>query len=116
MNTDEVVARWAAEESAVRARLMAPGAAPRTQVFGRTGMQVFEAIFAGDLPPAPIGETMDFLAIHIEHGAAVFQGRPQRRHYNPLDTVHGGWTPRCSTRPWAAPFTRPWPPARASPH
>jgi uncharacterized protein (TIGR00369 family) len=21
----------------------------------------------------------------------VFQGRPQRRHYNPLGTVHGGW-------------------------
>jgi uncharacterized protein (TIGR00369 family) len=91
MNLDEVVARWAAEECAVRSRLMAPGAAPRTQVFGLTGMQVFEAIFAGELPPAPIGETLDFVAIHVEHGAAVFQGRPQRRHYNPLDTVHGGW-------------------------
>ena len=29
--------------------------------------------------------------MHIEPGHAVFQGRPQPRHYNPLGTVHGGW-------------------------
>src|SRR5215210_591844 len=54
-------------------------------------MEMFEAIFAGELPPAPIGDTLDFVPIHIEPGAASFQGRPQRRHYNPLGTVHGGW-------------------------
>jgi uncharacterized protein (TIGR00369 family) len=27
----------------------------------------------------------------MEHGHALFQGRPRANHYNPLGTVHGGW-------------------------
>jgi uncharacterized protein (TIGR00369 family) len=91
MNVQQVVARWDAEEKAVRVRLRDADAASPEQIAGRTGMEMFEAIFAGELPPAPIGATLDFVPIHIEPGAAVFQGRPQRRHYNPLGTVHGGW-------------------------
>lgn len=91
MQVDEVVAQWEADEARVLARQSAPGAAPRGKVFGRSGMEMFEAIFAGELPPPPINEAADILAIHIEPGIAVFQGRPNRRHYNPLGTVHGGW-------------------------
>lgn len=91
MEVDEVIARWEADEARVRARLCAPDAEPKGEVFSRSGMEMFEAIFAGELPPAPIGETLDFVPIHMEPGAAVFQGRPQRRHYNPLGSVHGGW-------------------------
>jgi acyl-coenzyme A thioesterase PaaI-like protein len=91
MDVDQVVARWEADEARIRARLSAPDAEPKAQVFGRSGMEMFEAIFSGDLPPAPIGDTLDFVPIHMEPGVAVFQGRPHRRHYNPLGTVHGGW-------------------------
>lgn len=91
MDVDQVVARWEAEETRVRARLSAPDAEPKGQVFGRSGMEMFEAIFCGELPPAPIGDTLDFVPIHMEPGVAIFQGRPHRRHYNPLGTVHGGW-------------------------
>ena len=92
MNVEETVARWRAEEAAVRARLAAgPGYARPDQVNGRTGLEMFEAIFAGELPRPPIGDTLDFVPIRIEAGLAVFQGRPQIRHYNPLGTVHGGW-------------------------
>jgi uncharacterized protein (TIGR00369 family) len=92
MNAEETAARWAAEEKAVRARLSeAPGVARPEQIVGRTGMEVLDAIFAGELPPAPIGDTLDFVPIHMEPGVAVFQGRPRHRHYNPLGTVHGGW-------------------------
>ncbi|MFU5804175.1 PaaI family thioesterase [Pseudomonas aeruginosa] len=91
MEVDEVVARWEADEARVRARQSAPGAEPRGKVFGRSGMELFEAIFSGDLPPPPINDTVNILAIHIEPGFAVFQGRPQKRLYNPLGTVHGGW-------------------------
>lgn len=91
MDVDEVVARWNAEETAVRARLLAPDCVPPAELASRTGQQLFNAIFAGELPPPPIGETLDFLPIHMEPGIAIFQGRPQRKHYNPLGTVHGGW-------------------------
>jgi len=92
MNAKDDTARWLAEETAVRARLAkAPGYASPDQIEGRSGLEVFAAIFSGELPRPPIGDTLDFVPIHIEFGAAVFQGRPNQRHYNPLGTVHGGW-------------------------
>jgi len=92
MNVEETIARWRAEEAAVRERLAAsPGYVRPEQLAGRTGMEVFQAIFAGSLPRPPIGDTLDFVPIHVEPGLAVFQGRPQLKHYNPLGTVHGGW-------------------------
>lgn len=90
MDIDAVLAQWSAQETAVRARLN-PGARPPASLAGLTGMELFAAIFAGDFPPAPMGLTLDFIPIHMEPGTAVFQGRPQRQHYNPLGSVHGGW-------------------------
>ena len=91
MMPDQILSSWREKEVAVRARLLAPGIAPPGQVFGMTGMEVFEAIFAGKLPPAPIGDSLDFIPVHMEPSVAIFQGKPQLRHYNPLGTVHGGW-------------------------
>ena len=92
MNVDETVGRWQAEEAAVRARLAAaPGVAHAAQISGRTGMEMLDAIFAGELPRPPIGDTLDFVPIHVEPGVAVFQGRPHAKHYNTVGTVHGGW-------------------------
>jgi len=52
------------------------------------------------LPSPYIAETLDFTRIEVEPGRAVFQGTPQRKHYNPLGSVHGGWfsTSRCELR------------------
>ena len=87
----EMLAQWEAQE-AERRKLKAPsGVARPEQVAGLTGMQFFEKMFSGEFPSPAIGETMDFIAIEIEPGRAVFQGRPSLRHYNPIGTVHGGW-------------------------
>ncbi len=92
---EQTLARWQAEEQAVRQRAdrggSTVGVATPAQVAGLTGLQVFEAIFAGQLPRPPIGDTLDFIPLAVQKGHAVFQGRPQTRHYNPLGTVHGGW-------------------------
>jgi uncharacterized protein (TIGR00369 family) len=86
----EVLARWRADEEAVRARFADAGVAAE-QAAGLSGMQFFEAIFAGRLPSPPIGRTLDFLPVLIEPGHAIFQGRPRPEHYNPIGSVHGGW-------------------------
>ncbi len=93
MAVDEVIAGWEADEARLRARfsVSASDAESNGQVFSRSGMEVFQAIFAGELPTPPIGDTLDFIPVHMELGVAIFQGRPQRHHYNPLGTVHGGW-------------------------
>jgi uncharacterized protein (TIGR00369 family) len=92
MPTTNVIEQWTQEEQAVRARLRAPGAPrPTLQLASLTGLETLQAIFDGELPAPPMGETLDFLPIRMSHGQAVFQGRPRRQHYNPLGTVHGGW-------------------------
>lgn len=92
MNPKETLARWCAEEAAVRARLRAaPGLASPAQVAGRSGLQIFQALLAGEIPPPPMAVTLDFTLIRIEPGFAQFQGRPGFRYYNPMGTVHGGW-------------------------
>jgi len=91
-SAEETLARWQAEEEALRSRPnRSIGVATREQVAGRTGMQVLAGIVSGELPRPPISDTLDFLLVHVEPGFAVFQGRPGRRHYNPLGSVHGGW-------------------------
>ena len=88
----ETLARWRAEEAAVRARLQTvPGVASPDQVAGRSGLQIFQALLAGEIPPPPMAVTLDFTLLYIESGLAVFQGRPGVAHYNPMGRVHGGW-------------------------
>ena len=86
-----VLAQWEARAAELRSRRGTSGVARPEQVAGMTGLQVFEAMFSGALPFPPFNETFDIMAVEIEPGRAVFQGRPQLRHYNPLGTVHGGW-------------------------
>ncbi|MBS0445934.1 MAG: PaaI family thioesterase [Proteobacteria bacterium] len=87
----KVLAAWQAQEEQLRQTMRQPGVARPEQVAGKTGLQFFEAIFSGEIPYPPIGETLDFIPVEMSPGRAVFQGRPQFRHYNPLGTVHGGW-------------------------
>ena len=87
-------AAWLEQETAVRARQahgVGTGVARREQVAGLTGLQVMQAALQGELPFAPIAQTMDFCLVEVSPGRAVFQGTPQHKHLNPLSTVHGGW-------------------------
>lgn len=89
---DPVLSQWQADEAAVRARQrLDAGVASRDMLAGKTGLQQMQALLDGETPRAPISETMDFLLVSVSDGVAVFQGRPQFKHYNPLGGVHGGW-------------------------
>jgi uncharacterized protein (TIGR00369 family) len=92
VNAESTLTRWREEERAVIGRMTGEaGWTSPEQLAGLSGLEVFEAMFAGRLPRPPIGDTLDFVPIRIERGLAVFQGRPQTKHYNPLGSVHGGW-------------------------
>jgi uncharacterized protein (TIGR00369 family) len=92
MGAEDTIVKWEAEEKAVRAKLQAiPGVARPEQVAGRTGLEMLEMMLAGALPPPPIASVLDFAILRVGPGTALFQGRPQFKHYNPLGVVHGGW-------------------------
>ena len=54
------------------------------------GFEQLMAIFGGDLPGAPIAETLGLDGFGGERGAIHVELVPQHRHYNPIGSVHGG--------------------------
>jgi uncharacterized protein (TIGR00369 family) len=95
MSSDDTLTAWNREFEAVRARMRATQAAPGfvtpAQMAGRSGLEVLQAMLAGELPYPHIAETLDFGLVSVSPGGAVFQGTPQVRHLNPMGGVHGGW-------------------------
>ncbi len=91
MTINQTLKNWEEQDKIIRNKLAPPAAIPVEKISMMSGMQVFKAIFSGDLPSPPIGDTLDFIPIHMEPGIAVYQGKPMLRHYNPMGTVHGGW-------------------------
>ena len=65
--------------------------ASRSVAAAMTGLQLMQAMLAGELPYPHIAETMDFALVEVDVGIAVFQGIPQVKHFNPMGGVHGGW-------------------------
>jgi uncharacterized protein (TIGR00369 family) len=95
MTPEETLALWNDERNAVVERMLAgggkPGLADPAMVAGKSGLEIMQAMLAGELPFPHIADTLDFSLVQVGPGKAVFQGTPQLKHYNPLGTVHGGW-------------------------
>jgi len=54
------------------------------------GFEQLRAFFDGRLPGAPIADTVGLENFGGEPGSIHVELVPERRHYNPLGTVHGG--------------------------
>ena len=54
-------------------------------------IDIFRKMVTREFPAPPISEQFDFLLSEIEHGRAVFEGKPKGNFYNPLGTIHGGF-------------------------
>jgi uncharacterized protein (TIGR00369 family) len=58
---------------------------------GLTGIEMLQAMIAGDLPAPPIAERLGFRLTEVADGTAVFVGEAGPHLLNPLGSVHGGW-------------------------
>lgn len=56
------------------------------------GVEVMRRVIRGEIPAPPITATLGFALVHAERGKAVFEGTTADWQYNPLGTVHGGWS------------------------
>jgi uncharacterized protein (TIGR00369 family) len=57
---------------------------------GRTGLEFLRAIASGELPAAPIAETLGFTLGAVDEGRVTFVLDAKEFHYNPIGSVHGG--------------------------
>jgi uncharacterized protein (TIGR00369 family) len=79
------------DKAAKPAKAMTFGLLPREEVTARSGLSFLSAMVAGEVPQPPIGATLGFHLAEVSEGYACFEGFPERRHYNPIGTVHGGF-------------------------
>ena len=56
------------------------------------GLQLLNAIMEGTLPAPPIQKALDFRLVEVARGYTVFASTPRFEYYNPLGSVHGGYT------------------------
>lgn len=57
-----------------------------------SGLEYLQRIVSGEYASLPIGEHLGFRIASVEKGRVTLLGNPDRRSYNLLNSVHGGWT------------------------
>ncbi len=68
------------------------GVVPLSEVARVSGLAFMEGIRDGRFPQAPITALLGFRLTEVEKGRAVFSGVPSAAYYNPIGTIHGGWS------------------------
>ena len=56
----------------------------------RPFLDMVAKMIRGDIPPAPIAETIGMRVAEVRPDFAVFEMEAGRRHANPMGTLHGG--------------------------
>lgn len=86
-------AEWLKRERELLARMADVAApVPAETLTGRPGLEILRDVMNGVLPPPPIGRSLNFFLVEVEDGRAVFQGSPSAAFFNPIGSIHGGWT------------------------
>lgn len=68
------------------------GVVTRDVLLAEEGLSFLRGMAEGRHPGPPIAEAMDLDLVEVEEGRVVFTGKPSARFFNPLGTIHGGWT------------------------
>jgi uncharacterized protein (TIGR00369 family) len=55
-----------------------------------THVDRMERIIRGEVEPPPVAKLIGFELVSIDRGVAVFELQAERRHANPMGTLHGG--------------------------
>jgi uncharacterized protein (TIGR00369 family) len=65
---------------------------PLKDIAHMSGLEMLRGMIDRTLPAPPFAITTSITLVSAEEGKAVFEGEPKAEFYNPLGTVHGGWT------------------------
>lgn len=68
------------------------GVVARDLLLAEDGLSFLRGIIEGRHPGPPFADAMDFDIAEADEGRVVFVGKPSARFFNPLGTIHGGWT------------------------
>ncbi|HTO47171.1 MAG TPA: PaaI family thioesterase [Burkholderiales bacterium] len=83
---------WESEMQAALARFTGPDVSTVETLRAQSGLDLLRGMVEGRVPRPPITDTLNFYLIEVERGRAVFQGTPKPAFFNPIGSIHGGWT------------------------
>src|SRR3954468_3005683 len=81
---------------------VAYGVTPADIMASMPGLDFVRAIFSGKLPAPPIMQTVEPFDSTAEPGMVVMYSVPGFRHYNPIGSVHGGYSAILLDRRWGS--------------
>ena len=68
------------------------GLVPRELALSVSGLDLLLQTLDRQHPAPPFGHTTDIWLTEAELGAVTFAAVPSATYYNPMGTIHGGWT------------------------
>ncbi len=68
------------------------GVVDAAEATGQDGIDLLRGMLEQRYPAPPIAKSMGFILTEVDHGRAVFEGTATADFFNPLGTIHGGWT------------------------
>jgi uncharacterized protein (TIGR00369 family) len=68
------------------------GLASREALAGESGLEFLRGLIDGRHPAPPFSRTTRTYLVVADEGRVLFKGTPDETFFNPLGTIHGGWT------------------------
>ncbi len=68
------------------------GIVPIKDVRLLSGLELLRGLIDGHFPRPPISRAANIWLSEADDGRVVFEGEPDASFFNPMGTVHGGWT------------------------
>jgi uncharacterized protein (TIGR00369 family) len=68
------------------------GIVSRDVLTAEPGLAFLRGMLEGRHPAPPFSLSTNVYMVLAEEGRVVFEGEPTERFFNPLGTIHGGWT------------------------
>ncbi|HEV2606224.1 MAG TPA: PaaI family thioesterase [Microvirga sp.] len=68
------------------------GVVPREVLMAEPGLAFLRGMIAGRHPAPPFARSTGIWLTEADEGRAVFAGLPSEGFFNPIGTIHGGWT------------------------
>jgi acyl-coenzyme A thioesterase PaaI-like protein len=68
------------------------GVVPRDVLVAEPGLSFLRGLIEGRHPAPPFSRTTGIFLVSAEPDRVTFKGLPTAAFFNPLGTIHGGWT------------------------
>lgn len=90
-SVQETLQHWREEGRLAQEKCIGGGIASREELVGKSGIEFFAGMLAGEIPRPHMAINADITFIRFDYGHFIMQGSPSVKFQNTIGTIHGGW-------------------------